>query len=75
AVRKDERLIPFFTGKRSCPAESLANTEFFLFFTGILQKFAFGLSPGSPKPYLGQRAGFILKPPDHKLVVIDREAS
>ena len=71
-VRKEERLIPFFTGKRSCPAESLAQNEFFLFFTGILQQFEFTLEANATRPYLGQRQGFILKPPEHKLVVVER---
>ena len=33
----DERFIPFLMGKRSCPAQSLANMQLFLYFTRILQ--------------------------------------
>jgi cytochrome P450 len=40
-IQKDEKLIPFSTGKRLCPGESLAKAELFLFFAGLLQKFKF----------------------------------
>ena len=37
----DEHVIPFSIGKRYCLGQSLAEKEFFLFFTGLLQKFRF----------------------------------
>ena len=40
-VQKDEHLIPFSTGKRQCLGETLAKTELFLFFTGLVQHFKF----------------------------------
>ncbi|ODN05582.1 Methyl farnesoate epoxidase [Orchesella cincta] len=70
--RKDDHVMPFFTGKRSCPGEQLAMNEYFLFFTGILQKYRFALNPVAPKPYLGPRSGFILCPPKHELLVTER---
>ena len=36
---KDERVIPFGIGKCYCLGQSLAEKEFFLFFTGMLHKF------------------------------------
>jgi cytochrome P450 len=71
--RKDERLIPFFTGRRTCIGESLAMIEFFLFATGILQNFAFALNPDEPAPYIGPRSGFIICPPKHKLIATERQ--
>jgi cytochrome P450 len=67
--RRDERMIPFFMGKRSCPGESLAMLEYFLFFTGILQHFKFSLNSSEKIPDLSPRAGFILQPPKHELFV------
>ncbi|XP_051951815.1 cytochrome P450 2J2 isoform X2 [Xyrauchen texanus] len=43
AFKKPEEFIPFSAGKRSCPGESLAHMELFLFFTSLLQSFS--LSP------------------------------
>ncbi|CAG7832972.1 unnamed protein product [Allacma fusca] len=55
--QRDEHMIPFFIGKRVCPGESLALQEYFLFFSGILQKFEFSLNPDEPVPDIGPRAG------------------
>ena len=38
---EDEQLIPFSIGKRICPGQNLANVEFFLYFTRIIQLFDF----------------------------------
>jgi len=35
----DEKMIAFGVGKRSCLGQSLAEKEFFIFFTGIMQQF------------------------------------
>jgi len=37
--KKDDHLIPFSIGKRQCLGETLAKTELFLFFVGLLQEF------------------------------------
>jgi len=40
-VKKDEHFIPFLTGKRQCLGETMAKTELFLFFTGLVQQYKF----------------------------------
>ena len=47
-VVKNENLVPFSTGKRVCLAESMAQTEFFLFLTGLLQNFDFVFADDVP---------------------------
>ncbi|XP_076336270.1 cytochrome P450 2J6-like [Tachypleus tridentatus] len=46
---KPEYFIPFSIGKRSCPGETPAVVELFLFFTSILQRFIVAL-PDGDKP-------------------------
>ena len=46
----DERVIPFSTGKRYCIGQSLAEKEFFLFFSGILQAYRLTAMPGTKLP-------------------------
>ncbi|GFU19784.1 cytochrome P450 2U1 [Nephila pilipes] len=63
-IIKSDYYIPFSIGKRSCPGESYAKTEVFLYVVCILQKFKVSLPDGaipdfegnlgiglSPKPY------------------------
>lgn len=49
---KDPRVIPFSIGKRYCLGQSLAEKEYFLFFTGIMQRFKLIHAPGSVLPSL-----------------------
>ncbi|XP_046394815.1 methyl farnesoate epoxidase-like [Ischnura elegans] len=43
-------LLPFGAGKRACLGESLARNNFFLFFTGLLQRYSLRVPDGQPKP-------------------------
>ncbi|XP_054165541.1 cytochrome P450 2J2-like [Oppia nitens] len=56
---KYDNLIPFSIGKRSCPGESLAQTEIFVCFTALLQKF--NISPINEVSY-EEDMGLILRP-------------
>jgi cytochrome P450 len=71
-LRKDDALMPFSTGKRICPAESLASTNFFLFFTSLIQKFEFHVDPNHPLPSLDAKAGLVLATQPYKVVLRNR---
>ena len=45
-----ERVIPFSIGKRVCLGQSLAEKEFFIFFTNLMQQFEFKPEPGTSLP-------------------------
>ena len=44
----DEQVITFGVGKRSCLGQTLAEKEFFIFFTGIMQQFKIRLINSYP---------------------------
>ena len=46
----DDRVIPFGVGKRYCLGQSLAEKEFYIFLTALLQKFEFQRVPGTTLP-------------------------
>ncbi|RXN24165.1 cytochrome P450 2K1-like protein [Labeo rohita] len=72
-VKKDA-FLPFSAGRRSCPGESLAKMEIFLFFTTLLQYFCFTPPPGVSKDDLDLTpvVGFTLNPVPHKLCAVKR---
>ncbi|KAM9296320.1 cytochrome P450 2C20-like [Gastrophryne carolinensis] len=47
---KNEALLTFGAGKRSCVGEALAKTEVFIFFTSFLQQFNLRFPPGEKRP-------------------------
>ncbi|KAF8792511.1 Cytochrome P450 2U1 like protein [Argiope bruennichi] len=62
-VVRPEYFIPFSVGKRSCPGESYAKIEVFLYFTSILQKFHISLPEGAKPDFDGQLGiGLMPKP-------------
>ncbi|KAA0194232.1 Cytochrome P450 CYP3216A2, partial [Hyalella azteca] len=65
---KDENLVPFSIGRRSCVGESLARAEIFLFLTTILHTFE--LKPGvDPLPPLSYVDGLFLHPQPYKIIL------
>lgn len=71
-LKKEERVIPFSIGKRVCVAEGLAQVQFFLFLTGVLQHFEFLESPEHPLPGFKPKSTFSLSPYPYKLVLRER---
>jgi cytochrome P450 len=59
--KTDDHLIPFSVGKRFCLGQSLAEKEYFLFFTGLLQKFTLSApNGGKDLPAIGKNSGIVI---------------
>ncbi|KAM9316380.1 cytochrome P450 2K1-like [Gastrophryne carolinensis] len=69
--KKNEALIPFSIGKRSCAGETLAKMELFLFFTALLQAFRFQ-APSGDLLDLTPALGATNSPLPHDICAIDR---
>ncbi|KAM9316379.1 uncharacterized protein PAF06_007389 [Gastrophryne carolinensis] len=69
--KKNEALIPFSIGKRSCAGETLAKMELFLFFTALLQAFRFQ-APSGDMLDLTPALGATNSPLPHDICAIDR---
>ncbi|KAI6185418.1 (pine wood nematode) hypothetical protein [Aphelenchoides besseyi] len=54
-LKRTDELLPFSLGKRSCPGESLAKMEIFLFIANLFNRYKF--FPTSEKPALRKAAG------------------
>ena len=69
-VVKNEKLIPFSTGKRQCPGETLAKAEIFLFFVGLLQRYRLEpVDPSSP-PDVEMISGVTSYPKPYRIKVV-----
>uniref|UniRef100_A0AAV2J0T5 Cytochrome P450 n=1 Tax=Knipowitschia caucasica TaxID=637954 RepID=A0AAV2J0T5_KNICA len=55
--KKNPAFLPFAIGKRSCPGESLARMEIFIFVVSLLQHFSFSCSGGPDSINLTPEAG------------------
>merc|ERR1712058_182812 len=64
---KDEHWIPFSIGKRQCLGETLAKTELFLFFTGLVQQFSFCPQVEGEPPVEDYTSGLTVLPKPFKL--------
>ena len=70
--KRDERVIPFQTGKRVCPGEVLARAELFLFMVGLVQNFKFEPErPGTIVDYT-LKPGFTWVPQRHDRIHVTR---
>jgi cytochrome P450 len=71
---KNENLVPFSVGKRVCLAEGMAQTEFFLFLTGLLQNFDFRFADEDKMPGMEDISpGLVLSPLPFRVVITERE--
>uniref|UniRef100_A0A8C8YTC8 Cytochrome P450 family 2 subfamily J member 2 n=1 Tax=Prolemur simus TaxID=1328070 RepID=A0A8C8YTC8_PROSS len=69
--KKREAFLPFSIGKRACLGEQLARTELFIFFTSLMQKFAFS-APNNEKLSLKFRMSITISPVKHRLCAVPR---
>ncbi|XP_036354371.1 cytochrome P450 2J6-like, partial [Octopus sinensis] len=61
-LKKNEAFLPFGSGPRMCSGMSLANTEAFLAFTNILQKFQLEKPYETPMTVEGNMSGLVYVP-------------
>jgi cytochrome P450 len=70
-----EKVVPFGIGKRVCIGQSLAEREFFMFATGLFQRFNFKQPPNTDLPsYIEIYPEFsITRVPPHFEVVLEKQ--
>ncbi|XP_019871649.1 methyl farnesoate epoxidase-like [Aethina tumida] len=71
-VADEKYFAPFGYGKRRCLGESLAKTNYFLFFTSILHNFKIEASEHEPEPSLEPLDGVTLSPKPYRARLIPR---
>ena len=71
-VKIDEHFIPFSIGKRRCLGETLAKSELFLFFTGIVQQFSLLPEIRGELPTEDSRNGITVLPKPFKVILKPR---
>ena len=71
-VGQHDHMVAFGVGKRTCIAQSLAEKELFLFFTGLMQRYTFKAASVLPKigPYDSEAV--ILRSTPSYQVIIDK---
>ena len=71
-VLKNKYFIPFSVGKRQCLGETLAKTELFLFFTGLVQQYRFLPEVDGVYPNEDSVFGVTLSPKPFKIKLVNR---
>ena len=71
-VQKPEHFMPFGVGNRMCLGDSLAEKEFFLFFSSILHTFELELPEGAPLPDLRGTTGVTVTPNQFEVIFTPR---
>ena len=66
---KDDWMIPFGIGKRTCMGEVMARNLFFLFYTTLLQQFTFSLPEGCAKPSTLCLSGITTAPQPFRVIL------
>ena len=74
-AQKDNHLITFSTGKRRCLGETLALSELFIFFTGILQTFSLKEEIDGVLPSEEYTQGAIIHPKPFKIRIVKKNFS
>ena len=73
----DEHVIPFSIGKRYCLGQALAEKEYFLFFSGLMQKFRLEPIKGQTLPLYKVEdifmKGILRSVPAYKVQMIKRQ--
>ena len=72
SFKKHDALMPFATGKRQCLGETLARDTIFLYFTNIFHRYSVRLADESKDVSIEPAEGFVLPPPDFKIVMQER---
>ncbi|XP_040204257.1 cytochrome P450 2K6-like [Rana temporaria] len=72
AFVKKEAFMPFSAGRRTCPGETLAKMELFLFFTSLMQKFTIRAAPGLINFHVKSSVGLTVTPLSPKICCVPR---
>jgi len=67
--KRDDHMIAFSLGRRSCIGDKLAHKEFFLYLTTLLKNFNIKSHPDHPLPGTVGKRGLILSPHPFKVVL------
>ena len=68
-----DEFIPFSKGSRSCPGESLARLELFLYINTLSQKFQFHCPDGQSLPEVKGILGLTYKPKPYEVEIVPRK--
>lgn len=69
---KDEWMLPFGTGKRTCLGEVMVRSCLFIFYTALLQEFSFSLPAGDSRPSTSCLPGITTAPQQFRVKISRR---